>query len=89
MYDSSKRDSSIAIDSCACERTSGGKLSQPRTTSMKRSGSSIIVANGLTTKLTDRHDLTYESQKLQGKSPGANGGSVQRLVELSRFAAGQ
>ena len=34
----------------------------------------------LTTKLTDRHELTYENQKLQGKSPGANGGSVQRLV---------
>src|SRR5437867_7353043 len=36
--------------------------------------------SGLTTKLTDRHNLTYERQKLQGKSPGANGGSVQRLV---------
>src|SRR2546427_10321392 len=36
-----------------------------------------------TTKLTDRHDLTYENQKLQGKSPGANGGSVQRLVRHS------
>ena len=23
---------------------------------------------------TERHKLTYESQKLQGKSPGANGG---------------
>src|SRR6266568_5155479 len=34
----------------------------------------------LTTKLTDRHDLTCENQKLQGKSPSANGGSVQRLV---------
>ena len=34
----------------------------------------------LTSKLTDRHELTYEKQKLQGKSPGANGGSVQRLV---------
>jgi len=33
-----------------------------------------------TTKLTDRHELTYENQKLQGKSPRANGGSVQRLV---------
>jgi len=33
-----------------------------------------------TTKLTDRHDLTYESQKLQGKSPDAVGGSVQRFV---------
>ena len=33
----------------------------------------------LTTKLTDRHDLTYENQKLQGKSPGAIGGSVQRF----------
>ena len=38
------------------------------------------VPGGLTTKLTDRHELTYENQKLQGKSPGANGGSVQRLV---------
>src|SRR2546427_5412677 len=36
-----------------------------------------------TTKLPDRHDLTYENQKLQGKSPGANGGSVQRLVRHS------
>src|SRR5213594_260678 len=36
-----------------------------------------------TTKLTDRHKLTYESQRLQGKSPGANGGSVQRLVRHS------
>ena len=34
----------------------------------------------LTTKLTDRHELTYENQKPQGKSPGANGGSVQRFV---------
>src|SRR5436309_5649326 len=33
-----------------------------------------------TTQLTDRHDLTYENQKLQGNSPSANGGSVQRLV---------
>src|SRR5438067_1735785 len=32
----------------------------------------------LTTKLTDRHNLTYEKKKLQGKSPSANGGSVQR-----------
>jgi len=39
-------------------------------------------------ELTDRHDLTYENQKLQGKSPGENGGSVERLVELSRCAAG-
>src|SRR2546426_1240730 len=38
------------------------------------------VRCGLTTKLTDRHQLTYENQKLQGKSPGANGGSVQRFV---------
>src|SRR5438093_13041958 len=34
---------------------------------------------GRTNELPDRHKLTYESQKLQGKSPGANGGSVQRL----------
>src|SRR6266540_4892941 len=33
-----------------------------------------------TTKLTDRHELTYENKNLQGKSPGAIGGSVQRLV---------
>jgi hypothetical protein len=32
-----------------------------------------------TTQLTDRHDLTSKSQKLQGKSQSANGGSVQRL----------
>ena len=31
-------------------------------------------------KLTDRHELTYEKKKLQGKSASANGGSVQRLV---------
>src|SRR2546430_2679932 len=31
-------------------------------------------------RTTERHELTYENQKLQGKSPGANGGSVQRLV---------
>src|SRR5438093_1085808 len=36
-----------------------------------------------TSKLTDRHKLTYESQRLQGKSPGANGRSVQRLVRHS------
>src|SRR6266699_4029747 len=36
--------------------------------------------SSLTAKLTDRHDLTYENQKLQGKSPSAKGGSVQRLV---------
>src|SRR6266576_1691173 len=34
--------------------------------------------------ITDRHDLTYETTKLQGKSPGANGGSVQRLASLVR-----
>jgi hypothetical protein len=28
----------------------------------------------------DRHELTYEKKKLQGKFPGANGGSVQRLA---------
>jgi len=33
-----------------------------------------------TTKLTDRQELTNENQKLQGKSPDANGGSVQRIV---------
>ena len=37
----------------------------------------------LTTKLTDRQGLTYETTKLQGKSPGAIGGSVQRLVRHS------
>jgi hypothetical protein len=41
-----------------------------------------------TLKLTDRHELTNANRKLQGKSPSANGGSVQRSVELSRFAAG-
>jgi hypothetical protein len=38
----------------------------------------------LTTQLTDRHELTYENQKLQGKYQGANGGSVQRLVRQSK-----
>jgi hypothetical protein len=33
-----------------------------------------------TIQLTDRHDLTYANEKLQGKSPSANGGSVQRIV---------
>ncbi|PYJ91307.1 MAG: hypothetical protein DME62_15655 [Verrucomicrobia bacterium] len=47
----------------------------------------VTVRTGLT--ITDRHDLIYEQKKLQGKTPSANGGSVQRLVELSRFAAGQ
>src|SRR5207247_5304801 len=41
-----------------------------------------------TTKLTDRHDLTYENQKLQGKSPGANGGSVQRVEHTSELLYG-
>jgi len=44
---------------------------------------SSCVRSGLTIKLTDRHELTYESQKLQGKTPSANGGSVQRIVELN------
>jgi len=33
-----------------------------------------------TNELTDRHGVTYETTKLQGKSPSAKGGSVQRLV---------
>ena len=42
-------------------------------------------------KLTDRHELAYEKKKLQGKSPNANGGSVQRFgnprfnIERSRI----
>src|SRR6266496_4814579 len=31
-------------------------------------------------KLTDRHELTYGNQKLQGKSTSAIGGSVERMV---------
>jgi len=42
-----------------------------------------MTMSQLTMQLTDRHDLTYESQKLQGKSPSANGGSVQRSVRLT------
>src|SRR6266545_7227722 len=39
-------------------------------------------------ELTDRHELTNERETPR-QTPGANGGSVQRFVELSRFAAGE
>src|SRR6266516_1029291 len=67
---------------------SAGGLGQERARRKSANSNAAVAAiiaprSGLltriTTQLTDRHKLTYESQKLQAKSPGANGGSVQRL----------
>src|SRR5216117_1160472 len=68
---------------CRLKRSSAGPVMRESSVERMRSRLSREIILYITSQLTDRHKLTYERQKLQGKSPGANGGSVQRLVRHS------